>query len=215
MCAPSRLGPALAADACPAQLDNAAPPFSRPAAAVQNTVSFALNGVVFFFAGASACNFMIRCEASCAAAALGICTGSMGACQNTVCRCRCVHTGQPILPHPAAASQSPPTWPLLPCARAHPSPAPTCLLPCAPSRAVESLSDYWHSFALFPPVYLAMFLIRGISILLFNPLFHLLGSQALPLRAVLFATWGGLRWAVEAVHGVPWWAMLGSPLHAA
>lgn len=39
---------------------------------------------------------------------------------------------------------------------------------------------------------------RGVSILLFNPLFHLLGSGALPLRAVAFATWGGLRWACGA-----------------
>jgi len=27
-------------------------------------------------------------------------------------------------------------------------------------RAVESLADYWHSFALFPPIYLALILIR-------------------------------------------------------
>jgi hypothetical protein len=30
------------------------------AAAVQNTLSFSLNGMVFFFAGASAVNFMVR-----------------------------------------------------------------------------------------------------------------------------------------------------------
>jgi len=30
------------------------------AAAVQSTVAFALNGIVFFFAGASAVNFMVR-----------------------------------------------------------------------------------------------------------------------------------------------------------
>jgi hypothetical protein len=64
---------------------------------------------------------------------------------------------------------------------------------------VETLHDCRVSFALFPPVYLTMFLIRGISILLFNPLFHLLGSQALPLRAVLFATWGGLRGAISLI----------------
>ncbi|KAL4858875.1 Protein ACTIVITY OF BC1 COMPLEX KINASE 3 [Chlorella vulgaris] len=97
----------------------------RELEAVQSTLSFALNGIVFFFAGASATNFMIR--------------------------------------------------------------------------AVETLHDYRVSFALFPPVYLTMFLIRGISILLFNPLFHLLGSQALPLRAVLFATWGGLRGAISLI----------------
>ena len=102
------------------------------------------------------------------------------------------------------------------------------------------MGDYRRSFALFPPIYLAMFLIRqatlhpssflaaclpwcccwgpgsrgsaalktvhplprqrcfcvhcrGVCILCFNPLFHLLGGQALPLRAVAFATWGGLR----------------------
>ena len=33
---------------------------SLPAAAVQSTLSFSLNGMVFFFAGASAVNFMVR-----------------------------------------------------------------------------------------------------------------------------------------------------------
>lgn len=55
------------------------------------------------------------------------------------------------------------------------------------------MGDYWRAFALFPPLYLALFAIRGLCILLFNPLFTLLGSQALPLRAAAFATWGGLR----------------------
>lgn len=34
---------------------------------------------------------------------------------------------------------------------------------------------------------------RGLSILLLNPLFRLLGSEPLSPQAVLFATWGGLR----------------------
>jgi NhaP-type Na+/H+ or K+/H+ antiporter len=44
-----------------------------------------------------------------------------------------------------------------------------------------------------------MLAIRGVCILLCNPLFHLLGSQALPLRAVAFATWGGLRGAISLI----------------
>ncbi|PRW44236.1 Sodium hydrogen exchanger 7 [Chlorella sorokiniana] len=94
-------------------------------AAVQGTLSFALNGMVFFFAGASAVNFMIR--------------------------------------------------------------------------AVEGLGDYGFAFALFPAIYIALFLIRGLCILLFNPVFALLGSQPLPLRAVPFATWGGLRGAISLI----------------
>ena len=40
------------------------------------------------------------------------------------------------------------------------STASPCRLTC---RAVESLSAYWHSFALVPPIYLAMFLIRQVG----------------------------------------------------
>lgn len=51
---------------------------------------------------------------------------------------------------------------------------------------------------------------RGVCILLFNPVFRLLGSQPLPLRAVLFATWGGLRWAPA---GLAWGSASELPHH--
>ncbi|PSC69954.1 Sodium hydrogen exchanger 7 [Micractinium conductrix] len=97
----------------------------RELEAVQNTVAFALNGIVFYFAGASSVNFAIR--------------------------------------------------------------------------AVEGLADYGRAFAMFPPIYILLFAIRGLCIALFNPLFSLVGRQSLSPRAVMFATWGGLRGAISLI----------------
>ncbi|GAB4814387.1 hypothetical protein N2152v2_001433 [Parachlorella kessleri] len=98
----------------------------RDMAVVQNTVAFSLNGIVFFFSGASAINFLVR--------------------------------------------------------------------------STETLRDNWQQVLLvFPSIYVGMFAARGLCILAFNPFFKLLGAGSLPLPAVLFATWGGLRGAVSLI----------------
>ena len=96
--------------------------------------------------------------------------------------------------HPAAAAPSPPR-----------------LL----RSAVETLSDYRRSFALFPLLYLCLFAIRGVCIAAFNPIFALLGSRALPPRAVLFATWGGLRGAISLIMAQAVITTLGDERYAA
>lgn len=95
----------------------------RESQLVQQTVAFAGNGIVFFFAGASCVNFTIR--------------------------------------------------------------------------AAETLQAAAWDFALFPAIFAALIAIRGVSLLLLNALFPLLGSHSLPLSAIAFATWSGLRGAVS------------------
>lgn len=115
------------------------------AAAVQGTLSFALNGMVFFFAGASAVNFMIRRGGEGVLGGGGqLVAGSTSCCSGLRCRrcCCCVHAcgGQCEHAHRMSAS----------------SPLPSTLR----CRAVEGLGDYGFAFALFPAIYLALFLIR-------------------------------------------------------
>lgn len=146
---PRRSACALAGRRCcaPDAVHLQTPPVARPplpaAAAVRGCLSFALNGLVFFFAGASAVNFMIRC-------------GNNGV--------RPMVWGHlPHRMHPPSSHSHEPTLPAPSCRHTPPKhPHPTPPHPHPPTRsAVESLGDYWRAFALFPPLYLALFAIRS------------------------------------------------------
>lgn len=60
LCMQAGISPLPLRASLPTDLCSMPPALPSPTAAVQATLSFALNGIVFFFAGASAVNFMVR-----------------------------------------------------------------------------------------------------------------------------------------------------------
>ena len=149
--------------------------------AVWDSVAFLANGLIFFWAGIAAVNFVARRAGAGGRAGEG----------SPVCVCVCVRgagcgarqSGGPSLPTAALLAAArlaavllsvPSRLPAPPC-RLHPT-HPTLTPTPHTRRAAPLLSDNPWSFAAIPLIYLFMYVARGLNILAFNPLFKLFGK---------------------------------------
>ncbi len=158
--------------------------------AVWDTISFAVNGVVFFWSGVSSINFLIRRGwfSHPAVVCAFLYFMHIPACRtDTDCRKLCICASTTTASTTASSYAGIPSS-LLRHLQREP-------IFC---RSTTIASTTAWSYAGIPLVYVFMFLVRGLCITLFNPLFRFAGEM-LSWRQILFVTWSGLRGSVSLI----------------